>query len=40
MLPASAQVTEGDDAPLRFGRFEHKGEVVHGFPVGGRHPHA
>jgi 2-keto-4-pentenoate hydratase/2-oxohepta-3-ene-1,7-dioic acid hydratase in catechol pathway len=38
MLPASAQVTEGDDAPLRFGRFEHKGEVVHGFlSVGGIH---
>lgn len=38
MLPASAQVTEGDDAPLRFGRFEHDGKVVHGFlSVGGIH---
>ena len=38
MLPASAQVTEGDDAPLRFGRFEHQGKVVHGFlSVGGIH---
>jgi 2-keto-4-pentenoate hydratase/2-oxohepta-3-ene-1,7-dioic acid hydratase in catechol pathway len=37
-LPAQAQVTEGDDAPLRFGRFEHQGNVVHGFlSAGGIH---
>ena len=29
-LPASAQVTEGDDAPLRFGRFEHNGKIHYG----------
>jgi 2-keto-4-pentenoate hydratase/2-oxohepta-3-ene-1,7-dioic acid hydratase in catechol pathway len=37
-LPAQAQVTEGDDAPLRFGRFEHDGKVIHGYlSVGGIH---
>lgn len=37
-LAAQAQVTEGDDAPLRFGRFEHQGKVVHGFlSAGGIH---
>lgn len=35
---APAQVTEGDDGPLRYGRFEHKGEVFYGFlSVGGIH---
>ncbi len=36
--PALAQVTEGDDAPLRFGRFEHNGKVFHGYlSAGGIH---
>ena len=30
-LPVQAQVTEGDDAPLRFGRFESNGEIFHGY---------
>jgi 2-keto-4-pentenoate hydratase/2-oxohepta-3-ene-1,7-dioic acid hydratase in catechol pathway len=30
-FPAAAQVTEGDDAPLRFGRFEHKGTTYYGY---------
>jgi 2-keto-4-pentenoate hydratase/2-oxohepta-3-ene-1,7-dioic acid hydratase in catechol pathway len=35
---ALAQATEGDDAPLRFGRFEAEGQVRHGFlSVGGLH---
>ena len=35
---ASAQVTEGDDAPLRFGRFEHEGKAAYGvLAVGGVH---
>ena len=37
-VPALAQVTEGDDGPLRFGRFEHQGKIHHGFiSVGGVH---
>lgn len=37
-LAAHAQVTEGDDAPLRFGRFEAEGQVRYGFlSVGGVH---
>ncbi|MGB7204957.1 MAG: fumarylacetoacetate hydrolase family protein [Anderseniella sp.] len=37
-LPASAQVTEGDDAPLRFGRFEHNGKIHYGYlSFGGIH---
>lgn len=37
-LSASAQVTEGDDAPLRFGRFEHEGKVYYGYlSAGGIH---
>ena len=33
-----AQVVEGDDAPLRFGRFVHQGEISYGFlSVGGVH---
>jgi len=36
--PALAQVTEGDDAPLRFGRFEHNGKVFYGYlSAGGIH---
>lgn len=36
--PAVAQVTEGDDAPLRFGRFEHEGAAYHGvLAAGGVH---
>ncbi len=36
--PALAQVTEGDDGPLRFGRFEHQGKVHYGFiSFGGVH---
>lgn len=35
---AYAQVTEGDDAPLRFGRFEHEGKASYGvLAVGGVH---
>lgn len=33
--PACAQVTEGDDAPLRFGRFEYRGEVHYGVLASG-----
>ncbi|MGE0213831.1 MAG: fumarylacetoacetate hydrolase family protein [Parvibaculaceae bacterium] len=33
--PALAQVTEGDDAPLRFGRFEHQGEAHYGVLASG-----
>jgi 2-keto-4-pentenoate hydratase/2-oxohepta-3-ene-1,7-dioic acid hydratase in catechol pathway len=37
-LPVQAQVTEGHDAPLRFGRFEHDGKVFHGYlSAGGIH---
>ncbi len=36
--PSLAQVTEGDDAPLRFGRFEHEGKVHYGYlSFGGIH---
>ncbi len=36
--PAFAQVTEGDDGPLRFGRFEYQGKAHYGFlSVGGVH---
>ena len=28
---ARAQAVSGDDAPLRFGRFEHEGSVRYGF---------
>lgn len=35
---AHAQAVSGDDAPLRFGRFEHQGEVRYGFlGAGGIH---
>jgi 2-keto-4-pentenoate hydratase/2-oxohepta-3-ene-1,7-dioic acid hydratase in catechol pathway len=38
LTSAGAQVTEGDDAPLRFGRFEHDGKVLYGYlSVGGIH---
>jgi len=37
-LPTRAQVTEGDDAPMRVGRFEHNGKVYYGhLSVGGVH---
>ncbi len=29
--PAVAQAVEGDDAPLRFGRFEYQGKIWYGF---------
>ena len=37
-LPAMAQTVAGDDAPLRFGRFEHDGKAHYGFlAIGGIH---
>jgi len=37
-VPALSQITEGDDGPLRFGRFEHEGKVHYGFiSFGGVH---
>lgn len=37
-VPVLSQVTEGDDGPLRFGRFEHQGKIHYGFiSFGGVH---
>ncbi len=37
-VPVLSQMTEGDDGPLRFGRFEHQGKVHYGFiSFGGVH---
>ena len=37
-MTAAAQITAGDDGPLRFGRFEHQGKVHYGFiSFGGVH---
>lgn len=37
-VPVLSQITEGDDGPLRFGRFEHQGKVHYGFiSFGGVH---
>lgn len=36
--PANSQVVDGDDAPLRLGRFEHQGKIWYGFlSTGGMH---
>ena len=37
-IPVHSQITEGDDGPLRFGRFEHEGKIHYGFiSFGGVH---